>query len=173
MSDGFDGGDFLLGMFIADRMSRPREEGHSHGQHWHVHVCPRGLHVHDRWPDGPIRLVQPPPPPPREPLDPVEARNWSRAGGIAAASLALWVGGAGHAGGLVLLLIVAVVCGLASLVYEGRIEPSEGQEQPTRPEAREPVAPPPVGETAGDVDIVWVYRERPDRPALPPGRDQR
>lgn len=172
MSDGFDGGDFLLGMLLAGAVSGPRPQGHSHGEHWHVHVCPRGYHVHDGWPDGPIRLVQPPTPPPPEPVDPVVARNWSRAGGIAAAALALWVGGAGHAGGLVLLLVVAVVCGLASLVYDGRIESSDLPQPPDEPSVTtEPVTPRVPGE-ASDVDIVWVYRERPDRPALPPGEPQ-
>jgi hypothetical protein len=67
MSDDgwWGGGDLFLGLLLGallmgDRQRAP-QTGHHHGEYWHSHDIPPGLHVHDAHPDGPIRVVPPTP----------------------------------------------------------------------------------------------------------------
>jgi hypothetical protein len=67
MSDDgwWGGGDLFLGLLLGallmgDRQRAP-QTGHHHGEYWHSHSLPPGLHVHDGHPDGPIRIVPPTP----------------------------------------------------------------------------------------------------------------
>lgn len=82
-------GWFMVICLLAGGSDRARD--HAHGNHCHRHEIPRGYHVHDGGPDGPIQMV---PPTPQQLADAARRRSRNRA---------IWASIAGTVG-LILLL---------------------------------------------------------------------